>query len=156
MGIVDLANRNSYWRGLDYFSNNKIIESKKIDSSNYIGKVKGTEIYNVIIDTEHPKKSKCTCPFANGKSKICKHMVALYFYNFPKEARKIIKEQKERERKIQEYNEKREKEQYERIFKYVNNLSVEQMKNELIGALIQIEDMNYEYYEEYDDFYDYY
>ena len=72
-------------------------------------------------------------------------MVALYFYNFPNEAKKIIKEE--------ELIEKREREQYERISKYVNTLSIEQLRTELIGALIQIEDMNDEYYDEEEYYY---
>lgn len=145
MGLIDLANRNSFWRGIEYFKNKKVLSSERIDDNTIKGKVSGTEMYEVLINLEHPKKSKCSCPFTKENSKICKHMVALYFYNFPNEAKKIIKEE--------ELIEKREREQYERISKYVNTLSIEQLRTELIGALIQIEDMNDEYYDEEEYYY---
>ena len=39
--------------------------------------------YNVFLDTEYPRKSKCNCPLANGKKIICKHIVATYFKAIP-------------------------------------------------------------------------
>lgn len=31
-----------------------------------------------MIDTEHPKKSKCNCPHAEGKKIVCKHKTTRY------------------------------------------------------------------------------
>ncbi|NMB97839.1 MAG: hypothetical protein GYA02_14710 [Clostridiaceae bacterium] len=40
-----------------------------------------------MINIVHPRKSKCNCPHADGRRVICKHMIALYFTVFPKEAK---------------------------------------------------------------------
>lgn len=85
MGIISLASGNSYWRGLDYYKNNKVIKLNKIDEGEYLSIVKGTHNYNVHLNIEHPRKSTCDCPLANGKRIICKHIVATYFAVFPKE-----------------------------------------------------------------------
>ena len=55
MGIISLASGNSCWRGLDYYKNKKVIKLNKIDESEYLSVVKGTNNYNVHIDTEHPR-----------------------------------------------------------------------------------------------------
>ena len=42
---------------------------KKIGDGVYQGKVSGSQdnIYDVVIDIDHPRKSTCTCPFAAGR-----------------------------------------------------------------------------------------
>lgn len=42
--------------------------------------------YVVHIDKKHPRKSKCNCPFADGRRVVCKHMIALYFTAEPQAA----------------------------------------------------------------------
>lgn len=39
---------------------------------------------------EHPRKSKCNCPHADGRRVICKHMIALLFTASPEAANKHI------------------------------------------------------------------
>ena len=45
------------------------------------------------------KKIKVHCPHADGRRVICKHMIALYFTVFPKEAKNFITEAQEYEKK---------------------------------------------------------
>ncbi len=66
----------------------------------------GQKHYDVFINLEHPRKSKCNCPHSDGKRIICKHMIALYFSAYPNEAKKyyedVIKHQEEEERRQEE------------------------------------------------------
>lgn len=39
---------------------------------------------------EHPRKSICNCPHADGRRVICKHMIALLFTASPEAANKHI------------------------------------------------------------------
>lgn len=85
MGIISLASGSSCWRGLDYYKEKRVVELNKINENEYSSFVKGTNNYNVHLDIEHPRKSLCDCPLANGKRIICKHIVATYFiYCFSK------------------------------------------------------------------------
>lgn len=86
MGIISLASGSSCWRGLDYYKEKRVVELNKINENEYSSIVKGTNNYNVHLDIEHPRKSSCNCPLANGKRIICKHIVATYFTAFPNEA----------------------------------------------------------------------
>ena len=92
MGIVSLASGSSCWRGLDYFKAKKVIKLKKINNKEYTSIVSGTKNYNVYLNLEHPRKSKCNCPHAKDRRVICKHIVALYFTVFPDEVQKLLKE----------------------------------------------------------------
>ena len=142
MGIISLASGNSCWRGLDYYKNKKVIKLNKIDESEYLSIVKGTNNYNVHIDTEHPRKSTCDCPLANGKRIICKHIVATYFTAFPEEATNFEEEQN----RLQEEYEKEQEEEYDKVIRCLNKMS----KQELIQELIQIFDYGPEWI--FDDF----
>ena len=93
MGIISLASRSSCWRGLDYYKEKRVVELNKINENEYSSIVKGTNNYNVHLDIEHPRKSSCNCPLANGKRIICKHIVATYFTAFPNEAVSFEEEQ---------------------------------------------------------------
>lgn len=131
----------------------------------YEGEVKGSNgnVYQVSIDINHPRKSKCNCPFANGRRVVCKHMVALYFFYFPEQAEAIITEIEEEEKAQEEaynqwedeYQKERQKELKE-ITAYVNSLSVEQVREKLIEALLKEFDSEYpDYDDDYDDYYYY-
>ena len=130
MGIISLASGNSCWRGLDYYNNKKVIKINKVDENEYSSIVKGTNNYNVHLDIEHPRKSTCDCPLANGKRIICKHIVATYFTIFPEEATNFEEEQN---RLCEEY-EKEKEEEYGKVIKCLNKMS----KQELIEELVQI------------------
>lgn len=87
MSILTASSSNSVSRGYDYFLSDRVKKVVQISNFEYEGYVDGSnkEPYFVRINIEHPKKSYCDCPHANG-NRICKHMVALYFYCEPSEA----------------------------------------------------------------------
>ena len=114
----------------------------KINENEYSSIVKGTNNYNVHLDIEHPRKSSCNCPLANGKRIICKHIVATYFTAFPNEAVSF----KEEQNRLQEEYEKEQEEEYDKAIKYLNRMS----KQELIEELIQVFDYGPEWI--YNDF----
>ena len=93
MGIINVASGNSVWRGLDYYKENKVKSYKKINDFEYEGIVTGSnkEKYNVFMNVEHPRSSKCNCPHAKDKKIICKHIIALYFTVFPKEVESFFR-----------------------------------------------------------------
>lgn len=139
MGLINLASRNSTWRGLDYYNEKKVSYYKKIDENEYESIVNGSngQKYNVFMDIEHPRKSKCNCPHAKDKRIICKHIIALYFTVFPKEVDTFLKEVEEAEKEYEIY----EEELYKKTIKYINSMS----KNELKEALIEMLDVSPEW-----------
>ena len=142
MGIISLASGSSCWRDLDYYKEKRVVELNKINENEYSSIVKGTNNYNVHLDIEHPRKSSCNCPLANGKRIICKHIVATYFTAFPNEAVSFEEEQN----RLQEEYEKEQEEEYDKAIKYLNRMS----KQELIEELIQVFDYGPEWI--YNDF----
>ena len=132
LGLIDLASGNSLWRGIDYYQSKKVNNIKKTNDGEYDSIVSGTDEYMVHIDINHPRKSTCTCPFADGRRVICKHMVATYFTIYPDEAERIIKEE-------QEYEEEEERlfdEHLDEVREYVNGLSEEEVRAMLIDRLM--------------------
>ena len=118
--------------GIDYYQSKKVKKIKKISDNEYDSIVSGTEEYNVHIDINHPRKSTCTCPFADGRRVICKHMVATFFTIYPEEAERIIKEE-------QEYEEEEERlfeEHLEEVREYVNGLTEDEVRALLIDKLM--------------------
>ena len=142
MGIISLASGSSCWSGLNYYKEKRVVELNKINENEYSSIVKGTNNYNVHLDIEHPRKSSCNCPLANGKRIICKHIVATYFTVFPNEAVSFEEEQN----RLQEEYEKEQEEEYDKAIKYLNRMS----KQELIEELIQVFDYGPEWI--YNDF----
>ena len=132
MGLIDIASGNSTWRGLDYYKENKVSEYKEVSQSEYEGIVIGSnnKSYNVFMDIEHPRKSKCNCPHAKDKRIICKHIVALYFTVFPDEVDKFLKEVEEAQKENEEY----EEEQEQKLINYVKSMS----KSELQQAVFEL------------------
>ena len=142
MGVVSLASGSSCWRGLDYYKNKKVTKLNKTNENEYSSIVKGTKNYNVHLDIEHPRKSTCDCPLANGKRIICKHIVATYFTALPREAQEFEEEQT----RLQEEYEKEQEEEYDKAIECLNKMS----KQELINELIQVFDYGPEWI--YSDF----
>jgi uncharacterized Zn finger protein len=133
MSILSIASNASAWRGYEYYKGKKVLSWKQSGEHEFEGEVAGSdkEPYHVMIDIEHPRKSTCNCPHAEGKKIVCKHKVALFFTAFPKEADSYIAEVEEYEREEEE----RELERYEQIVKYVKRLSKEELRTELVNAL---------------------
>ena len=141
MGLVEIASENSVWRGIDYCNNKKVLSWYKSGSQEYKGRVSGSDnaVYDVCIDKEHPRKSTCTCPFAEGRRVVCKHMIALLFTAEPKAKEDFLDEVERWEAE----EEQREQEHYNDLKKYVKSLSKSELQIQLLNALIQLEERRY-------------
>lgn len=132
MGILECASGASAWRGYDYFKEKRVTDIEQIGTNIFSAKVSGTssEPYSVELNIDHPRKSKCNCPHADGRQIICKHIVAAYFTLFPEEAEEFYAEAMA----YQEEEERREEKLYEEVCRYVGRMK----KNELQEALLQL------------------
>lgn len=138
MGLIEIASNNSVWRGMDYYNNKRVVSWENLKNGVYEGRVSGSagNMYAVHIDTEHPRKSFCNCPFADGRCVVCKHMIALYFTAEPKVAKDFLKEVE----KWEAEEEERERQHYEDLRKYVNSLSKTELQERLLDAMVQLEE----------------
>ena len=138
MGLIETASANSVWRGLDYYEAKKVISWEKTGTFAYDGVVSGSEgnKYIVHIETNHPRRSTCNCPFAEGRRVVCKHMIALYFTAVPNAADDFLRQVEEWEAEEQE----REKQHYEDLRKYVNQLNKAELRERLYDALVELEE----------------
>ena len=138
MGLIETASANSIWRGMDYYEARKVISWEKTGTFAYDGIVSGSEgnKYTVHIETNHPRRSTCSCPFAEGRRVVCKHMIALYFTAVPNAADDFLRQVEEWEAEEQE----REKQHYEDLRKYVNQLSKAELRERLYDALVELEE----------------
>lgn len=138
MGLVEMASNNSVWRGMDYYDNHKVVSWESSGVGIYDGVVSGSgdSVYTVHIDKEHPRKSFCNCPFADGRRVVCKHMIALYFTTESKAAKDFLKEVE----KWEAEEEERERQHYEDIKEYVKSFSKMELQGQLIDALMQLEE----------------
>ena len=143
MGLIDLASGASLWRGYDYYTGKKVLRYKKINDNTFGGKVNGSgKDYDVTINLEHPRTSTCTCPHANGKRIVCKHMVALYFAVFPKEAERLYKEAVKAE---QEEEERQDKLQG-LLVEYVSRMKKSELQETLLQVLFDGPEWQYEHF----------
>ena len=80
------ASSSSVRRGYDYYKSHKVKDINQLNDCEFEGYVDGSRKspYYVKINIEHPRKSYCECPHANGNI-TCKHMIALFFELFPDE-----------------------------------------------------------------------
>ncbi len=131
MSFYSSASGASTWRGYGYYKNDHILSRNKLSDTVFSGTVKGgSTVYEVTIDTEHPKRSTCTCPHAEGTRRICKHKVALFFSFFPKEAEAYYRAVLEAEQEAEDYAAEMEN----RLLTCVRRMS----KDELREALLQL------------------
>ena len=132
MGILECASIASVSRGYDYYKEKKVIRFAQTAENIYSASVAGSanEPYSVEIHIDHPRKSKCNCPHADGKRIICKHIVATYFAVIPGEAERFYAEAIAYE----EEEEKRAEELYDKVRDYVQHMK----KSELQQALLQL------------------
>lgn len=132
MGLLECASGASVWRGYEYFKEKKVRSIKQLDENVFIATVQGglSSPYSVELHIDHPRKSTCNCPHANGKRIICKHIVAVYFTVLPDEAEKFYKEALAYE----EEEEKRQDALSERVIHYVQKMK----KNELQQVLLEL------------------
>ncbi len=141
MSMMSSASAASLWRGYEYYKDKKVKSLLKLSDDEYEGEVSGSqkEPYRTKIDVAHIRQSKCNCPHADGKRVICKHMIALFFTAFPKEAENYIKEVEAYEREEEE----REKEHYKEIRTYVYGLSKDELRQELINYIMESEEQRH-------------
>ncbi len=132
MGIISCASASACWRGLDYYKRKKIKNIEKINNNEYTSIVSGNENYHIYLNLEHPRRSTCTCPLANGKRIICKHIVATYFSVVPNSAKDFEEEQEKLQQEYEEY----EQRQYKKAINYLHKMS----KKELIDELTYVFD----------------
>lgn len=133
MSLLIASSGKSVYRGYEYYINNKVVCFTQLNDMEYEGFVNGSmrEPYKVHINLNKVRSSTCNCPFATG-SKICKHMIAVYFAAFPNEARKYKMELDAYYEEEEE--EEREAELEDALHKYIKKLS----KAELQEALLQL------------------
>lgn len=142
MGLLGLASGDSLWRGYDYFKEKKVSQLQKNGDSSFSPLVIGTRKapYDVEIDVEHPRKSKCNCPKANGKRIVCKHMIAVYFSAFPDEAEQFYNEAVAYE----EEQEKQQEQLEEKLISYVGKMKKEDLRQALLELLFDGPEWQYD------------
>ena len=126
MGLKECASWASVCRGYDYYKENKVLGIKQESDTTYTSLVKGSNQaeYHVYIDIDHPRKSKCDCPHANGRRVVCKHQMATFFKIFPEEVEVLEWEFSMAEQYEEELEDKKE----EALDKYLDSLSKEELK----------------------------
>lgn len=139
MAFYDSASGKSLWRGYDYHWEHKVIDFEKTSDHEVRGRVAGNEgrEYNVTIDLDHPRKSSCNCPFADGRRVVCKHMVALYFASVPGSDEAFLADMDRREQEYQEAEERYCAQRLAAITESVNALSAKEARKRLIDLLYQ-------------------
>ena len=159
MGLLERASMVSRQRGYDYYIGDNVKSINKTGDNEYEAVVRGSgnATYSVKIDTEHTTKSKCNCPHADGRRIVCKHMIAVCFTMFPEMAREYEKKMREVavereivEESIREY----ERERRQKIVAYVNSMSIAELREALIDALMRHGEYEDDEYGDYDDDYD--
>ena len=133
MSILNSASGASLWRGYDYFKGHKVSRLERLSDTQFQAAVSGSnqEPYTTQIDIEHIRKSTCNCPHAVGKRIICKHMVAVYFTAFPKEAKRFYDEQVA----YQEEEERQQEQLYEELYRYIHGLKKAELEVMLLDLL---------------------
>lgn len=137
MGLIECASVNSIWRGIDYCERNKVVSWEGQDTC-FDGIVLGSngEEYKVHVDVEHPRKSYCNCPHANGKRIVCKHIIAVYFTANPKALEDFQKEVEQYEKEEELMQQKHE----DSLWKAARMMSKEELINELVSAWLELEE----------------
>ena len=132
MGLLECASGASVWRGYDYYKEKKVVSLEVTGENIYSATVAGSssEPYSVELHIDHPRKSKCNCPHADGKRIICKHIVATYFTVLPKEAEKFYAEAMA----YQEEEEKHQEELSDKVIEYVGKMK----KVDLCQSLLEL------------------
>ncbi len=147
MGLLECASGNSLWRGYDYHKNGKVSSIEQISDDIYDALVEGSGVnkYNVLLDVEHPRKSKCNCPHADGKRIICKHIVAAYFTVYPAEADRIYKEAME----YQEEEDKRQEKIMNDLPKCIHKMSKAKLEKLILDLLYSGPEWQYDRFVRY-------
>lgn len=82
---------------------------------------------------EHPRKSKCNCPHADGRQVICKHMIALLFTASLEAANKHIMMLNE----VEEDYQLRRNMWIDSLKEMINDMSEEELRDAYLNMLIE-------------------
>ena len=148
MKMFELASGSSIWKGMNYHHENRVISWRDWDKNCFQGEVKGSgdQVYHVMIDPAHPRKSTCDCPFADGRRVICKHMIALYLGIFPEKEEQFMNYVEHQNEVYQLELERERIEQQQKIRKYVMSLSKAELREKLIDLMIADMDDRHRFY----------
>lgn len=141
MALIDIASSKSVWRGIEYFKQNKVISCTANDDGTYEGVVEGSgdERYVVHLDMEHPRKSTCNCPLANGKKIICKHIVAASLCVDSSEADRYKNEKTIYESEAEE----RRAKMYDKYMSFAKNMSTRELREAYVELMIELDEIRY-------------
>ena len=144
MSLLSCASNASAWRGYDYYKEQKVLNYTALADDQFMGLVRGSggELYTTTIDLAHPRKSNCTCPHANGRRIICKHMIALFFTVFPEEAEKYYKDVVKYQEEAEQYNE----ELQDRVIHYVMQMKKAELQQALLDMLFSGPEWQYDHF----------
>ena len=138
MSVLSLASGRSAYRGYEYFRAKKVLPVK-IDPAGILHtRVLGSEgtLYEVTVNTAHPRSSSCTCPHAAGRKIVCKHMVAALFTAFPEEAEKY----KEELEACWEEQERQQRARETRLTRYIWGMKKDELREALVELLCEAPD----------------
>lgn len=82
---------------------------------------------------EHPRKSKCNCPHADGRRVICKHMITLLFTASLEAANKHIMMLNE----VEEDYQLRRNMWIDSLKEMINDMSEEELRDAYLNMLIE-------------------
>ncbi|WJC84616.1 SWIM zinc finger family protein [Staphylococcus aureus] len=135
MGLLDIASIRSIERGFNYYQSECVINLKSFSETQHEAEVKGSgnKVYRCYIDMEHPRKSKCNCPHADGRRVICKHMIALLFTASPEAANKHIMMLNE----VEEDYQLRRNMWIDSLKEMINDMSEEELRDAYLNMLIE-------------------
>ena len=137
MALIDLASSKSVWRGMEYYKQNKVLSCTANTDGTYEGEVvgSGTDNYHVHVDLEHPRKSACDCPLANGKRIICKHIVAVSLCVDDSEAERF-----KNESPYESEEEERRAKKYEKYMSFARTMSKEELREAYVELMIELDE----------------
>jgi uncharacterized Zn finger protein len=155
MGLLECASRNSAWRGYEYYEKRKVESVRSIGQTQYEAVVSGNgvEPYTTVIDVAHPRKSTCTCPHAEGRRIVCKHMMAVFFTVCPEAAKtyyntvvrvREVEEQADLEDEDLWAEEEWSEETEDELIRCVERLSKKQLEQMLLELLDECPDWLFE------------
>ena len=149
MGLIECASGASCWRGHDYYLSGKVLSCCPMGESKFEGRVEGAaeEPYEVRVDIEHPRRSSCNCPHAKDRRVVCKHQIALYFEAVPGTAEFFVENQQRLEDEYYDALKRWKHDRFDEIVLYVDSLTPEKMRDELINALANdIDDRDFDWW----------
>lgn len=141
MDFLSVGSQSSRLRGYEYYLQGNVLKVKQIDETKYAAQVKGSgnNIYNVTIDTEHPRKSLCNCPMAIGKTTLCKHKVAVYFAVNPQGGEETVHEY-ECYGSVDEYKRAKFHDKYK---SWIYGMSKSELREALLEAWAELAELKY-------------